>query len=89
MLLAPWSKLNGQSPWVSTSSALSRWHDGKWTALRTPHDQLGPGLPTGSGSLFQDSRGRVWFGGHAAFGYFENDRFIAAIKHALPATARA
>src|SRR5262249_29673372 len=47
------------SVWVSTTTGLKRWHDGQWTVLRTPRDKRLPGLPNGSGSLFQDSRGRV------------------------------
>jgi signal transduction histidine kinase len=65
------------SVWVGATPALSRWHDGQWTVFRTPRDKRVSGLPAGSSSLYQDSRGRVWFGGHGGLSYLENDRFIA------------
>ena len=38
---------------------------------------VGSGLPDeGVGSLFQDSRGRIWVSTLTGIGYLENDRFI-------------
>jgi PAS domain S-box-containing protein len=48
---------------------------------RTAHGQevVGSGLPDeGVGSLFQDSRGRLWVSTLTGIGYLENDRFIPA-----------
>jgi ligand-binding sensor domain-containing protein len=42
-----------------------------------PREIGGSGLPSGTGSLFEDDRGRVWVGSHAGVGYLENYRYVA------------
>jgi signal transduction histidine kinase/ligand-binding sensor domain-containing protein len=74
---------------VGTPTGLFRWRDGRMTAYRAQRPAPGlmvtadqvvvPGLPDHvAPSLFQDQRGRIWFGGGylARFGHLENSRFI-------------
>src|SRR5262245_52957388 len=59
------------SVWISTRAGVDRWKSG---ALQK---SVGGKLPThGYGSLFQDSRGRIWFGATGGIGYFESNRFV-------------
>jgi signal transduction histidine kinase/ligand-binding sensor domain-containing protein len=78
------------SVWLSTRRGLNRWSNGRITifgashtkAGRAPHGAAGgenqDGLLNGNyaGSLFQDSRGRVWASTLREFGYLEDDRFV-------------
>ncbi|MGD0296587.1 MAG: two-component regulator propeller domain-containing protein [Bryobacteraceae bacterium] len=78
--------------WLGTSDGLKRWNHGEVTAYRERRNRLltraaeqgvvreivGSGLSErGVGSLFQDSRGRVWVTTFDGAGYLENDRFIS------------
>ena len=62
------------SVWLSTRRGLNRWNHGKITIFG---DSRGNGLLNGNyaGTLFQDSRGRIWASTLREFGYLENDRF--------------
>ncbi len=78
------------SVWLSTRRGLNRWNNGQITifgkssaqAGRSAHGMTGgdkqDGLLNGTyaGSLFQDSRGRIWASTLREFGYLENGRFI-------------
>jgi PAS domain S-box-containing protein len=70
--------------WFGTLDGLNRLNQGQTTVYRqhrTAHGQevVGSGLPDeGVGSLFQDSRGRIWVSTLSGIGYLENDRFIHA-----------
>src|SRR5262249_25730180 len=60
------------SIWLSTDSDLRRWHGGRMAEVDVP------GLPhSGAASLFEDSRGRIWIGSQAAFGYIEHGRYTS------------
>ena len=63
------------SVWLSTRRGLNRWNNGKITIFG---DSRGSGLLNGNyaGTLFQDSRGRIWASTLREFGYLEGDRFI-------------
>jgi signal transduction histidine kinase/ligand-binding sensor domain-containing protein len=79
------------SVWLSTRRGLNRWNNGQITvfgesspqARRNVQGTAGSnkrgGLLNGNyaGSLFQDSRGRIWASTLREFGYLENGRFIA------------
>jgi ligand-binding sensor domain-containing protein/signal transduction histidine kinase len=64
------------SVWLSTRRGLNRWHNGQITVFP---NKGASGLLNGNyaGSLFQDSRGRIWASTLQEFGYLENGRFIA------------
>jgi PAS domain S-box-containing protein len=70
--------------WFGTLNGLNRLSHGQVTVYRqhrTARGQevVGSGLPDeGVGSLFQDSRGRIWVSTLSGIGYLENDRFIPA-----------
>jgi signal transduction histidine kinase/ligand-binding sensor domain-containing protein len=64
------------SVWLSTRRGLNRWNNGQITIFP---NKRASGLLNGNyaGSLFQDSRGRIWASTLREFGYLENDRFVA------------
>jgi signal transduction histidine kinase/ligand-binding sensor domain-containing protein len=62
------------SVWIDTLTGLSRSADGRITR----YGEQEHGVPESSGSLFEDSRGRVWIGALGGVGYLENDRFVRA-----------
>jgi signal transduction histidine kinase/ligand-binding sensor domain-containing protein len=64
------------SVWLSTRRGLNRWNNGSITIFGNPGAN---GLLNGNyaGSLFQDSRGRIWASTLQEFGYLENGRFVA------------
>jgi len=72
------------SVWFATLDGLNRLNQGQVTLYRqrrTAHGQevVGSGLPDeGVGSLFQDSRGRIWVSTLTRIGYLEKDRFVPA-----------
>src|SRR5262249_54050537 len=59
---------------LGTAKGLDRWNNARIAA----YDER-PGKLNGSlyGSLFRDSRGRIWISTLAAFGYLEDSRFIS------------
>jgi len=61
------------SVWLGTSEGLNRWNDGQITIY---HERGGLPDDDGSGSLFQDDRGRIWVSPRRGVAYFENGRFI-------------
>jgi signal transduction histidine kinase/ligand-binding sensor domain-containing protein len=65
------------SVWLSTRRGLNRWNNGTITIFGNSGAN---GLLNGNyvGSLFQDSRGRIWASTLQEFGYLENGRFLAA-----------
>jgi PAS domain S-box-containing protein len=72
------------SVWFATLNGLNRLSHGQVTVYRqhrTTRGQevVGSGLPDeGVGSLFEDSRGRIWVSTLSGIGYLENDRFVPA-----------
>ncbi|HEX8892379.1 MAG TPA: two-component regulator propeller domain-containing protein, partial [Terriglobales bacterium] len=84
----PWGGLLAAkegSVWFGTLDGLNRLNQGQITVYRQHRARadvrqiVGSGLPDeGVGSLFQDSRGRIWVSTLTGIGYLENDRFIAA-----------
>ena len=73
------------SVWFATLDGLNRLNQDNVTtyhqhrAAGGNQEIVGSGLPDeGVGSLFQDSRGRIWVSTLNAIGYLKNDRFIAA-----------
>ncbi len=71
------------SIWVGTLDGLNRLNQGQVTVYRQHRagagvrEIVGSGLPDeGVGSLFQDSRGRIWVSTLTGIGYLENDRFV-------------
>jgi signal transduction histidine kinase/ligand-binding sensor domain-containing protein len=69
--------------WFATLDGLNRLNHGQVTvyqqhrASRGAREAAGSGVPEeGVGSLFQDSRGRIWVSTLTGIGYLENDRFI-------------
>jgi len=73
------------SVWFANLDGLNRLSQAQVTVYRPHRSRAGvreivaSGLPDeGVGSLFQDSRGRIWVSTLTAIGYLENDRFIAA-----------
>ena len=70
--------------WFATLYGLNRLSHGQvavYRRHRTARGQeiVGSGLPDeGVGSLFQDSRGRIWVSTLSGIGYLEKDRFIRA-----------
>ena len=70
------------SVWFATLNGLNRLSHGQVTVYRqhrTARGQevVGSGLPDeGVGSLFQDSRGRIWVSTLTGIGYLETDRFV-------------
>jgi signal transduction histidine kinase/streptogramin lyase len=71
------------SVWVANLDGLNRLNQGQVTVYREHRTRaeereiVGSGLPEeGVGSLFQDSRGRIWISTLTGVGYFEHDRFI-------------
>lgn len=76
------------SVWLSTRRGLNRWSNGQITVFgdHEPHAAnatAGNGQAAGllhgnyAGSLFQDSRGRIWASTLREFGYLEKDQFVA------------
>jgi len=84
----PWGGLlaaRDGSIWFSTLDGLNRLNQGRVTVYRQHRAKVGVRQIVGSrlpdegvGSLFQDSRGRIWVSTLTAIGYLENDRFIPA-----------
>ena len=84
----PWGGLLAAregSVWFGTLDGLNRLNQGQITVYRQHWARagvrqiVGSGLPDeGVGSLFQDSRGRIWVSTLSGIGYLENDRFIPA-----------
>ncbi|HWY59985.1 MAG TPA: two-component regulator propeller domain-containing protein [Terriglobales bacterium] len=82
----PWGGLlaaRDGSIWFATLDGLNRLSHSQVTVYRqhttTPSKQkaVGNGLPDeGVGSLFQDSRGRIWVSTPLGVGYLENNRFV-------------
>ena len=82
-----WAVLGARdgSIWFSTLDGLTRLNDGRNTVYRHYSARGVPGvqgiavsgLPYPVGSLFQDSRGRIWVSTLTGVGYLENDRFIS------------
>jgi len=73
------------SVWFANLDGLNRLSQGEVTVYGSHRSRarvreiVGTGLPDeGVGSLFQDSRGRIWVSTLTAIGYLENDRFIPA-----------
>jgi ligand-binding sensor domain-containing protein len=71
------------SIWFANLDGLNRLNQGQLTVYRQHpsgvgiKEIIGSGLPDeGVGSLFQDSRGRIWVSTLAGIGYLENDRFV-------------
>jgi signal transduction histidine kinase/ligand-binding sensor domain-containing protein len=71
------------SVWFGTLDGLNRLNHGQVTVYRQHRARtdvreiVGSGLPDeGVGSLFQDSRGRIWVSTLTGIGSLENDRFI-------------
>ena len=71
--------------WFATLDGLYRLNHGQVTvylqhrAKAGVREIAGSGLPDeGVGSLFQDSRGRIWVSTQTGIGYMEHDRFIPA-----------
>jgi ligand-binding sensor domain-containing protein len=71
------------SVWFGTLDGLDRLNQGQVTvysqrrATAGVRQISGSGLPDeGVGSLFQDSRGRIWISTLTGVGYLQNDRFI-------------
>jgi ligand-binding sensor domain-containing protein len=63
------------SVWLSTRRGLNRWNKGQITIFG---DSRMNGLLNGNyaGSMFQDTRGRIWASTLREFGYLDNDRFV-------------
>jgi ligand-binding sensor domain-containing protein len=63
------------SVWLSTRRGLNRWNKGQITIFG---DSRMNGLLNGTyaGSMFQDTRGRIWASTLREFGYLDNDRFV-------------
>src|SRR5260370_4039550 len=71
------------SVWFATLDGLNRLNQGKVAVYRQQRTRggagqiIGSGLPDeGVGSLFQDSRGRIWVSTLMGTGYLETDRFV-------------
>jgi len=71
------------SVWFGNLDGLNRLNQGKVTVYRQHRartgvrETVGSGLPDeGVGSLFQDSRGRIWVSTLTGIGYLKNDQFI-------------
>jgi signal transduction histidine kinase/streptogramin lyase len=71
------------SVWFATLDGLNRLNQGQVTVYRQHRTRtsarqiIGSGLPDeGVGSLFQDSRGRIWVSTLMGIGYLETDRFV-------------
>jgi signal transduction histidine kinase/ligand-binding sensor domain-containing protein len=66
------------SVWLSTRRGLNRWNSGQITIFGKSGDKP-DGLLNGTyaGTMFQDSRGRIWASTLHEFGYLENGRFIS------------
>jgi signal transduction histidine kinase/ligand-binding sensor domain-containing protein len=71
------------SVWFGTLNGLNHLNEGQVTVYRQHRARadvreiVGSGLPDeGVGSLFQDSRGRIWVSTLTGIGNMENDRFI-------------
>ena len=71
------------SVWFAALDGLNRLNQGKVTVYRQHRARtgvreiVGSGLPEeGVGSLFQDSRGRIWVSTLTGIGYLKNDQFI-------------
>jgi len=84
----PWGGMlaaHDRSVWFATLNGLNRLSHGQvavYRQHRTARGQevVGSGLPAeGVGSLFQDSRGRIWVSTLTGIGYLEKDRFIPAV----------
>ncbi|HXB67749.1 MAG TPA: two-component regulator propeller domain-containing protein [Candidatus Acidoferrales bacterium] len=82
----PWAGLIATregSVWFATLDGLNRLNKAQVTVYRRHRARAGvreiagSGLPDeGVGSLFQDSRGRIWVSTLTGIGYMEHDRFI-------------
>jgi PAS domain S-box-containing protein len=84
----PWGGMlaaHDGSVWFATLNGLNRLSHGQvavYRQNRTARGQevVGSGLPAdGVGSLFQDSRGRIWVSTLTGIGYLEKNRFIPAV----------
>ena len=74
------------SIWLANLDGLNHLNQGQVTVYREHRSRarvreiVGSGLPDeGVGSLFQDSRGRIWVSTLTGIGYLENDRFIRTV----------
>ena len=74
------------SIWFGTADGLNRLSRGQFLLYRPRNEQprtgfheiAGSGLPDRTvGSLFQDSRGRIWVSTLKGVGYLENDRYVS------------
>ena len=84
----PWGAILGArdgSIWFGTLDGLNRLNQGQVSLYRQHRARVGvqqigdSGLPDeGVGSLFQDSRGRIWVSTQRGIGYLENHQFIPA-----------
>jgi signal transduction histidine kinase/ligand-binding sensor domain-containing protein len=84
----PWAGLTATregSVWFATLDGLNRLNNGQVTvygrqrAKAGVREIAGSGLPEeGLGSVFQDSRGRIWVSTLTGIGYMEHERFIRA-----------
>jgi ligand-binding sensor domain-containing protein/signal transduction histidine kinase len=82
----PWGGMlaaRDRSIWFATLDGLDRLNHGQVTVYRQHRTRagrqevVGSGLPDeGVGSLFQDSRGRIWVSTLTGIGYLEADRFV-------------
>jgi signal transduction histidine kinase/ligand-binding sensor domain-containing protein len=82
------------SVWLATRRGLNRWNNGQITIFGQSGARSGRSVPgmagngkqdgklngTYPGSMFQDSRGRIWVSTIREFGYLENGRFISLKK---------
>ena len=75
------------SVWAGMSDGLNRLNEGQVAAYRARGANPIPGIreieikgmpERGVTALFQDSRGRIWFGTRRAVGYLEDNRFVAS-----------
>jgi signal transduction histidine kinase/ligand-binding sensor domain-containing protein len=63
------------SVWLGTSAGFNKWVNGKLSVFGKENGKIN-GHSSGSPSLFQDSRGRIWISTLYEFGYVENERFV-------------
>jgi len=58
--------------WVTSADGITRWQDG-----RSHYYKDVPGLPDAwAQALFEDPRGRIWFGTHGGLVYYDRGRFF-------------
>jgi len=59
--------------WLGTVGGLNRWFNGQISPFGKQEGKVNGHAPS---SLFQDSRGRIWFSTFYEFGYLENEGFV-------------